>query len=123
MHRGRRIAALVLAVVFAGLAAVGVASATSVKSGATVHLTRGDRFSVDLNPADNGSTGFHWKFVKKPRSAVLKFLSDRRSRDGKHEVIRFSARGTGTTSFKLEYVPPGRGGRAVKSFRLKVVVR
>ena len=123
MNRGRRMAALVLATVVAGLAAVGAADATSVKNGGTVHLTRGDKFSVDLNPADSGSSGFHWKFVKKPRSAVLKFLSDRVSHSGKREVLTFRARGAGTTAFKVAYVPPGRGGKAVKTFRLTIVVR
>jgi hypothetical protein len=75
---------------------------------------------VDVDRSDSGSTGYHWEHAKAPARSVLRFASSHVISGGQR--ITYRAVGNGRTSFVLKYVPPGRGGRAVETFRLTVRV-
>ena len=89
-------------------------------SGSSVHLTRGQGLVVDLDRSNSGSTGYHWEHGRAPARSVLRFASSHVISGGQR--ITYRAVGSGRTTFVLKYVPPGRGRRAVETFRLTVRV-
>jgi predicted secreted protein len=114
------------AVVCAGTLALG-ATASSAKtvdlddSGRTVSVAKGQSLVVRLTPANSGSTGYAWWTTTKPAPAVLKLVSDKTV--GTEQRFTYRAKAIGRTSLKLQYRPPGRGAKGVKTFRLTVKVR
>jgi hypothetical protein len=113
---------LAIALVVLGIGAAG-ADAKTVDQGASgseLPLVTGQSLTVNLKPPNSGSTGFHWRFAQRPAKSVLRLTSNRRI--GTHQRFRFKARRGGVANFKLQYVPPARHARAVKTFRLTVVV-
>ena len=125
MKNARRTAVFALALIAIGGGAPSAAGAKTVgpgASGSEVPLTRGDSLTIALRPADSGSTGFHWRVARKPAKSVLRLTSRVRTIDGTRERFTYRAVRAGVASLKLQYVPPARHARAVKTFRLTVVV-
>jgi predicted secreted protein len=112
----------VLAIAALGVVASG-ASAKSVdqsSNGKKVSVDRGESLRIKLKPADSGSSGYHWRVAKAPGS-ILRLVSDK-TKSGR-QVFTYKARKTGSTSLKLQYVPPARGAKPTKTFRLTVKVK
>jgi predicted secreted protein len=114
------------AVVCAGTLAIGAAG-TSAKtvdsgdSGRTVSIAQGQTLLVRLPSANSGSTGYSWSTTKAPAKSVLKLVSDKTV--GDEQRFSYRAKAIGRTTLTLRYFPPGRGAKAVKTFRLTVKVR
>lgn len=117
---GARVA--LLAVVVLGAAAP-AASATTVDGShrGIVSLVSGESLRVRLTPPDSASSGYHWRAAPVKRS-VLRFVSSRTTRDGSAQILTFRGRRAGSVDLSLEYVPPGRGGRASKTAEFTVIV-
>jgi predicted secreted protein len=120
----RRTAACAVAcTVTLGIAAAGT-SAKSVDtgdSGRTISVAEGESLVIRLKPANSGSTGYSWSVSDRPAKSVLKLVSDQTV--GSQQRFTYRAKGVGRTSLTLRYFPPGRGAKAVKTFRLTVKVR
>jgi hypothetical protein len=111
-----------ITVVVTGIGASG-ADANTVGQGASgseVPLVTGQSLTIKLAPANSGSTGYHWRVARKPARSVLRLTSSRSN--GTQQVFTYKARRSGVTSLKLQYEPPARHARAVKTFRLTTVV-
>jgi hypothetical protein len=89
-------------------------------NGATVRLVPGQSLVVIADRSNSGSTGYHWDRARRRNRSVLRFASSYAISGGQRIVYR--AARSGSTSLVLRYVPPGRGGRAVETFRLTVRV-
>ena len=129
-----RIALVVVVAILMALAGASSASAMTVvvrqgDSGRTLQLRPGD--VVKLNLAENPSTGYGWRFRKRPNRRVLRLVSSRFVADpvppgtvgggGKHEWV-FRARVRGRTSFRLWLTPPGQSDMPTRRFGLRVRV-
>jgi predicted secreted protein len=124
MQRTPRLAVLGLTAL-AVACAPAAASAKTVGNGASgskVSLSDGESLVIKLKPGDSGSSGYHWRVAKKPAKSVLKLKSNKTSSDGKRQVFTYVARGGGSTSLKLQYVPPAQGAKPTKTFKLGVTV-
>jgi predicted secreted protein len=124
MNRSRVKAALASALVASGVAAAPAANAATVGPGANgghAELLAGQTLTINVTPANSGSTGFHWQVATKPSKKVLHLTSNRRSGDGKRQVFKYKALAPGATSLRLRYRPPGKG-KTAKTFRLAVLV-
>ncbi len=131
MRRLGSIAAL--AAVAAVLASTPAAAAPPTKvltladSGTTVHIVVGQRLSVRLDACP--SCGFHWATRTAPAASILRRLAQMQTGGCKApcvggdvtKIFRYSGRAAGTTSLRLEYLPPGSKTPA-KTFRLRVRV-
>lgn len=84
-------------------------------------LDVGQTLQIDLRPANSGSSGYHWRYAKRPKSSVLQPLSNHAVK-GVGQRFTFRAAGAGVTSFKLQYVSPGRRHRVAKTYRHSAVV-
>jgi hypothetical protein len=104
-----------------GLTACGASSAGAETidgfdgSGYGSTLDVGQTLRIDLKPANSGSSGYHWRVAKRPKRSVLRLVSSRAVKN--RQRFTFQARGAGVTSFKLQYVSPGRHRRVAKTFR------
>jgi predicted secreted protein len=127
-----RIAVAILAAALLTLPATAGAKTVSVGASAnntTVHLKRGDALKITLKEVADG--GFAWRTLVKPKPAVLRGTASRFvapdlapgavGGEGTR-VNRYQAVGQGTTRVRLGYFGPGRGVKAVKHFRLTVIV-
>ena len=126
MNRTRRFTALGLSLLAVSAGATAVASAKTVDqsdSGSKVSLAKGTTLTIKVNPGDSGSTGYHWRVAKKPAGSTLKLKSDKTAGGGKQQVFTYKAAGKGTTSLKLQYVPPAQGAKPAKTFKLTVTVK
>jgi predicted secreted protein len=63
------------------------------------------------------------RLAKKPAGSTLKLKSDKTAGGGKQQVSTYKAVGKGTTSLKLQYVPPAQGAKPAKTFKLTVTVK
>jgi predicted secreted protein len=119
-----RTAVLAIAIAALGVAspAAGAATVSGSANGKAASLLAGESLTIDLKPANSGSSGFHWAVATKPSKKVLRLTSDRPSSDGKQQVFTYRALGPGTTPLVLRYRAPGRHGKTVKTFRLGVAV-
>jgi len=98
-------------------------------SGRTVHLRPGDVIKLTL--AENPSTGYGWRWSRRPARRVLRTVSSKYVADpvppgtvgsgGKHTWV-FKARRRGETSFRLALTPPGESRPVTRRFRLRVDV-
>jgi predicted secreted protein len=124
------LAGLLLLGALASSAAAFEVRATAADNGKTARLSRGDILQVSLS--ETPGTGYAWRIVKKPRTAILRLLSDRfvappatnpptAGAPGRH-VYRWRAVGRGTTTLKLQLFPPGQPTRPSQTYRLTVVV-
>jgi predicted secreted protein len=128
-----RIAVVIIAAT-AALAIPATAGAKIVSVGAssnnkTVHLKRGDTLKITLTEVADG--GAHWRTLLKPQPTVLRLTASRYvaphlppgavGGEGTR-VNRYRALGHGTTRLRLGYFGPGRGAKAVKHYRLTVIV-
>jgi predicted secreted protein len=123
MKKARRTALYAFAIMVVGLAVPLAASAKTVGNGANgtdVAVTQGSSLTIQLAPADSGSTGYHWRVAKNPAASVLALQAQVSA--GGHELFTYKARSARTTSLKLQYVSPGRRARVAKTFRLRVFV-
>ena len=131
--RARRLLALAAVCVVVAVAAPGSVSADTVAErddAVRVSIRTGQTLVIRLR--ENPSTGYRWRVVRRPRPAVLRYRSRRFvSSDCPagstgcpgHRFYRYAAEETGVTSLTLKLYPPGRGTRAVQTFRLTVRVR
>src|SRR4051812_7042959 len=135
MDRGRHFAVAVFAVAAFGVGMPGVAAGRTV----TVHpgggnyfaeapfgeapLLQGETLRIALRPPSSGSTGYHWRIVRRPSSRLLRRLYFHTSGDGRFEVLAYRARRTvGETRLQLRYESPtGREGRKRRVY-LRVAV-
>jgi inhibitor of cysteine peptidase len=99
--------------------------------GRTVRLHKGDRVVIVLD--ENPSTGYAWKFTRRPARSVARVASSRYQADpvppgppiagsGGTRTVRLRAVGVGATKLRLTYAGAGNrpsGGR----FRLSLRVR
>jgi predicted secreted protein len=125
MRRAALVVTIVLA--FAGAAAAGmIVTVGPSANGKTVHLRVGETLAVAL--PGNAGTGYHW-VVTASNAKVLKvgaitYISSKKNVPGAPGTytLRFSGIAAGKAALKLSYVPPGRNGKAVKTFACIVLV-
>lgn len=103
---------------------------TEKDSGKTLHLNRGDTFTVQL--VSNPSTGFLWKLGTPPYDeSVLLMRGDKYIRPAENlcgaagkRNLEFLAEGSGRTGLKLVYVRPWEKNQPPeKQFNLLVIVK
>jgi len=124
-----RRAALAVTVVlaFAGTAAAGmIVTVGPSANGKIVHLRVGETLAVAL--PGNAGTGYHW-VVSASNANVLEagaiiYASSKKNVPGAPGTytLRFRGVAVGKAALKLSYVPPGRNGKAVKTFACTVLV-
>jgi hypothetical protein len=95
---------------------------TNSASGGLEYVAKGEGLTLRLAPANSGSSGYHWRVASKRSRAVLPLRASYAGVGGRRQVLEFSARRVGLARLKLQYVPPGRHRKVVKTFRLDVVV-
>ena len=103
---------------------------TDKDSGRTLHLDRGDTFTVQL--VSNPTTGYQWQFGTPPYDETVMILrGDKYIRPqeqlagapGKRS-LSFLAEGSGRTGLRLIYVRPWEKNRPpAKEFNLMVIVK
>lgn len=103
---------------------------TEKDSGRTLHLDRGDTFTVQL--VSNPTTGYLWQFGTPPYDeAVMILRGDRYIQPGEQlcggpgkRSLTFLAEGSGRTGLRLVYVRPWeKNQQPAREFNLMVIVK
>ena len=105
-------------------------SLTEKDSGRTLHLERGDTFTVSLEA--NPTTGYLWKFGNPPYDESVMILRGDKYIQPEEQLLgapgrrnlTFVAEGSGRTGLRLIYVRPWEQNTApAKEFHLMVIVK
>lgn len=124
----KRVQRAVVGCIVMGLTACGASSASAETvtgysgSGYGSTLDVGQTLQIDVKPANSGSSGYHWRVAKRPKGSVLRLVSRHAVRNPARQRFTFQTSGAGVTSFKLQYVSPGRHPRVAKTYRHTVAV-